>query len=342
MERIRQAGRGQTGALPLTALAITDLANLATVSPALGVDIAAAEHYARSAKSAATLRAYASDWRIYQTWCSTHDLSSLPASAEQVAVFIAHQAQSGTAVSTLVRRIAAIGHHHKVAGQTPPTGRDGAGRLSAVLAGIKAEHGRPAKRKRAARSHLLVEMLASCEGATLRPLRDRAILALGMAAALRRSEIVALEVADLQFRDEGVDVFIARSKTDQQRDGATIPVIAGSRLKPVSHLRAWLDASGHTAGPLFRRLTRHDERTELAMSDRAVARIVKGAAAALGLDPRDYSGHSLRAGFLTEAAHARATIPKMQDVSRHKTVAILLDYVRSAEMYDDHAGANFL
>jgi integrase len=104
----------------------------------------------------------------------------------------------------------------------------------------------------------------------------------------------------------------------------------------------WLDASGHTAGPLFRRLNRHDELTELAMSDRAVARIVKGAAAAIGLDPRDYSGHSLRAGFLTEAAHARATIPKMQDVSRHKTVAILLDYVRSAEMYDDHAGANFL
>ena len=342
MEGVRQTDRRQTGGFPLTELVIADLADHGALSATLRADIAAAEYYASSAKSAATLRAYASDWRIYQAWCAAHGLTPLPASAEQVAVFIAQQAQSGTAVSTLVRRIAAIGHHHKVAGQPPPTARDGAGRLSEVLAGIKATHGRPPKRKRAARARLLVEMLASCEGETLRPLRDRAILALGMAAALRRSEIVALEVADLQFRDEGVDVFIAHSKTDQQREGATIPVIAGSRLKPVAHLRAWLDASGHTGGPLFRRLTRHDELTDMPMSDRAVARIVQNAATAVGLDRRDYGGHSLRAGFLTDAAHARATIPKMQDVSRHKTVSILLDYVRSAEKYDDHAGAEFL
>ena len=321
---------------------ISDLAGNQALSAALRADIAAAEHYASNAKSQATLRAYASDWRIYRAWCAVHGLVPLPASAEQVAVFIAQQATSGTAVSTLIRRIAAIGHHHKVAGQTPPTARDGAGRLSEVLAGIKATHGRPPKRKRAARATLLVEMLATCEGDTLRPLRDRAILALGMAAALRRSEIVALEVGDVQFRDEGVDIFIARSKTDQQREGATIPVPSGSRLKPVAHLRAWLDASGHDDGPLFRRLTRHDELTEYPMSDRAIARIVQRAATAVGLDPRDYGGHSLRSGFLTDAAHARATIPKMQDVSRHKTVAILLDYVRSAEKYEDHAGASFL
>ena len=321
---------------------IPDLAEPGALSAALRADIAAAQHYAANAKAQATLRAYASDWRIYAAWCGAHALSPLPASAEQVAVFIAQQAASGIAVSTLIRRIAAIGHHHKVAGQTPPTARDGAGRLAEVVKGIKAEHGRPPKRKRAARSRLLIEMLATCEGETLRPLRDRAILALGMAAALRRSEIVALEVGDIAFRDEGVDVFIARSKTDQQREGATIPVPSGSRLKPVAHLRAWLDARGHDEGPLFRRLTRHDELTEHAMSDRAIARIVQRAATAVGLDPRDYGGHSLRAGFLTDAAHARATIPKRQDVSRHKTVAILLDYVRSAEKYEDHAGASFL
>ena len=257
-------------------------------------------------------------------------------------MFIAQEAQRGTAVSTLVRRIAAIGHHHKIAGDIPPTARDGAGRLAEVLKGVKAEHGRPPKRKRATRSHLLVEMLASCEGATLRPLRDRAILALGMAAAMRRSEIVALDVGDISFRDEGVDVFIAKSKTDQSREGAIIPVPSGNRLKPVAHLRDWLVAAGHSDGPLFRRLTRHDELTSDGMSDRAIARIVQRAALAVGLDPRDYGGHSLRAGFLTDAAHARATIPKMQDVSRHKTVSILLDYVRSAEKYDDHAGASFL
>ena len=342
MEGVRQTNRSQAGAVPLTELVIADLADHGALSPALRADIAAAQHYATASKSLATLRAYASDWRIYLAWCDEHRLAPMPASAEQVAVFIARQAETGTAVSTLVRRIAAIGHHHKLAGHTPPTARDGAGRLSEVMAGIRSEHGRPPKRKRAARARILVEMLASCEGDTLRPLRDRAILALGMAAALRRSEIVALDVGDLQFRDEGVDVFIARSKTDQDRSGATIPVPAGSRLKPVAHVRAWLEASGVVEGPLFRRLTRHDELTEGRMSDRAIARLIQRAAADVGLTPGQYGGHSLRAGFLTDAAHAGATIPKMQDISRHKTVAILLDYVRSAEMYEDHAGASFL
>ena len=326
----------------MTDRALTEIVTAGPISAELRADIAAAEHYMTSAKSAATLRAYASDWRIYSAWCARHGLVAQPSSAEQVAVFIGHEGQAGTAISTLVRRIAAIGHHHKVAGQLPPTARDGAGRLSEVLAGLKRNHGRPPKRKRAARARILLEMLASCEGDTLRPLRDRAILALGMAAALRRSEIVALDVGDLQFRDEGVDVFIAKSKTDQDRVGATIPVPAGSRLKPVAHLRAWLDASGVAEGPLFRRLTRHDELTSQRMSDRAIARLIQRAAGDVGLTPDQYGGHSLRAGFLTDAAHAGATIPKMQDISRHKTVAILLDYVRSAEMYEDHAGASFL
>lgn len=309
---------------------------------ALVADVDAARRFAGAAKSDATLRAYASDWRIYEAWCQGHGLDTLPASAEQIAVFIAAEAERGTAVSTLVRRVAAIGYHHKRAGHIAPTARDGAGRLAEVLAGIRRELGRPPNRKRATRANVLREMIETREGFTLRPLRNRAILALGMAAALRRSEIVALEVGDLRFVDEGAELFIGKSKTDQERRGATIAIPDGNRLKPLVHVRAWLEAAGHADGPLFRRLTRHDELMEASMSDRAIARLVQSAAADVGLDPRMFGGHSLRAGFLTEAARARATIPKMQDVSRHKTVSVLLDYVRSAELFDDHAGSSFL
>ncbi|WP_231729633.1 hypothetical protein [Sphingomonas sp. CCH18-H6] len=110
-------------------------------------------------------------------------------------------------------------------------------------------------------------------------------------------------------------------------------VLEGSRLRPKAHLLAWMAAAGHDAGPLFRRLTRNDELTAEGMSDRAIARLVQAAARKVGLDERQFAGHSLRAGFLTESAARGATIFKMQEVSRHKTVHILSEYVRSAEQF---------
>lgn len=96
------------------------------------------------------------------------------------------------------------------------------------------------------------------------------------------------------------------------------------------------------AMPLFRRLTRQDTLTDMPMSDRAVARLVQAAARKTGLDERKFAAHSLRAGFLTESAARGATIFKMQEVSRHKSVQVLLEYMRSAELFKDHAGSGFL
>jgi site-specific recombinase XerD len=101
-------------------------------------------------------------------------------------------------------------------------------------------------------------------------------------------------------------------------------------------------AAGHAEGPLFRRLSRRDALTPAAMSDRAIARLVQHHAAAAGYDPTEFAGHSLRAGFLTEGASQGATIFKLQEVSRHKSVQVLADYVRNADLFKDHAGQRFL
>ncbi|MDB5713368.1 MAG: integrase, partial [Sphingomonadales bacterium] len=172
--------------------------------------------------------------------------------------------------------------------------------------------------------------------------RDRALLAIGMSAALRRSEIVAFTVSDVGLVDKGIELRIARSKTDQAREGVIVAIPEGNRIRPKALLLAWMAAAGHAEGFLFRRLTRGDELTGDAMSDRAIARLVQRCAALAGYDPAHYAGHSLRAGFLTEAAANRASIFKMQDVSRHKSVQVLSEYVRSAELFEDHAGAGFL
>ena len=117
----------------------------------------------------------------------------------------------------------------------------------------------------------------------------------------------------------------------------------GKRIRPVALVDAWLEAAQIANGFVFRRfVSRADYLSELPMDDAGVALVVKRRAAAVGLDATEFSGHSLRSGFLTAAARAGASIWKMQEVSRHKSVQVLSGYVRSAELFDDHAGIGFL
>lgn len=121
-----------------------------------------------------------------------------------------------------------------------------------------------------------------------------------------------------------------------------IAIPNGQTILPVARLKAWLAVRGVAPGPLFTRFAARGELTALPMSDRAVARIVQKYAALAGLDPASVGGHSLRAGFLTEAARTGASLPKMQEVSRQKKLDVLLSYIRSAELFEDHAGGGFL
>jgi len=324
----------------------TALVNVESIEPPLPAilheKIERAAAYAKAARAGATRRAYDSDWTIFTAWCTQHGLASLPVTPDVVAVFASDQATAGLNPSTINRRVAAIGHHHRAGGYPAPTAMPTAGRLAEVLAGIRAEHGGAKRQKHPADAAALRNMLAAIEGEGLRALRDRAILAIGMAAALRRSEIVALQVEHIGIVPEGLRVTIAHSKTDQARQGIVIAIPEGSRIRPKALLLAWMAAAGHAEGPLFRRLSRRDALTPAAMSDRAIARLVQHYAAAAGYDPTHFAGHSLRAGFLTEGASQGATIFKLQEVSRHKSVQVLADYVRNADLFKDHAGQRFL
>ncbi len=301
-----------------------------------------AVEYAKASRAASTRRAYQSDWAIFTGWCAQHGIEPLPASPDVVAVFAAAEADSGINPNTIGRRIAAIGYYHRQAGHPAPTAVPGAGKLAEVLAGIRATHGRPKAKKAAADASALRDLLATIEGDGLREARDRALLAIGMAAALRRSELVAFDVDHVELVPDGLLLTIAHSKTDQAREGQVIAIPEGKRIRPKALLLDWMARAGHSDGPLFRRLTRSDGLTGNRMSDRSIARLVQRCAADAGYDPAKFAGHSLRAGFLTEAANRGATIFKMQEVSRHKSVQVLSEYVRNAERFQDHAGAQFL
>jgi site-specific recombinase XerD len=288
--------------------------------PALFMDdMKVASHYAANEKAESTRRCYKLDIRIFTAWCRARGAEPLPATPDVVATFLASQAKAGLKASTIGRRCAAIAYAHKLAGMEPPTNAEA---LRAVLRGIRRTIGAKPNKKVPA-THNLVTAMVGLAPDTLRGKRDRALLLLGFAAALRRSELVALTVADLVEVQGGLRVQIRRSKTDQEGQGHEVAVPAGGKLRVAEAVREWLDAAGISEGPVFRSVRKGGGVGGGALTHQAVVLTVKAYAERAGLDPAQFSGHSLRSGFLTSAAEAGAGIFKMMEVSRHKSVDTL-------------------
>jgi site-specific recombinase XerD len=301
-------------------------------------DLGAALRFAKAEKSAATRRAYGTDYRLFCQWCESRALSPLPASPETVAAYLAHGAENGCRASTIARRCAAIRYAHKLAGHVSPTASES---VKATVRGIRRSLGTAPARKAPATADLILAMVSGA-GAGPKGLRDRALVLLGFAGAFRRSELVALDVSDLQETECGLVVTIRRSKTDQEGQGRTVAIVRGSVACPVQAVRIWLDAAKIDEGPLFRPVAKGGKIMHIRLSDKQVARTIKTFAGRLGLDHAAFGGHSLRSGFLTSAATRGASIFKMADQSGHKSMDTLRGYVRSAEIFQDHAGAGLL
>ena len=311
--------------------------------PALAPDeIATARSYIDASRAASTRKAYTADWNRFALWCQERAATALPAAPALVAVYLSALAARGQAPPSIARALAAIAYAHRRAGKVPPHRAEGGMVIGDMLAGIRRSRIAGPDRKAAADADVVMQLLWSIEGSSLAAMRDRALIAFGMALAARRSELVALDVADLAWEAKGLRVTIRRSKTDQDSEGAVVAVPEGRRLTPLTHLRAWLEAAAITEGPVFRPLWKGNRTRDARLSDHAVARIVQARALAAGLDPARYAGHSLRAGFVTSAARAGADVWKIQQVSRHKSMQVLSGYVRDARLFDDHAGEPFL
>lgn len=295
-------------------------------------------HYVASSTSESTRKAYRSDLRIFAEWCAARNKSAMPTTSETVADFLADQASEGISPSTLNRRVAAIKFAYESAELESPTKHK---LVTATMKGIRREHGGKVTKKAAATVDKVYQMIAQCDTSTLQGKRDKAILLLGFAGAFRRSELAVLEVSDVEFVEAGARVTIRKSKTDQDGEGQTIAIYSG-KLDVTGILKDYLAASRIQTGPLFRPITKGGNLRPQAITDKSIAGIVKRYAAAAGLDPAQFAGHSLRAGFITSAAEAGANLFKIMDVSRHKNIQTVKGYVRNAELFKDHAGASFL
>ena len=303
---------------------------------------AAARRYARKSRAKSTWRAYRSDWQqFFEAWCQTVGLQPLPAAPETISMFVANQASDGLNPSTLTRRLAAIRLVHLGAGHASPHNTL---TVTEVMLGIRRDWGRPPDRKAPATDDQIKKMVDAVEPEFAKGLRDRALLLFGFAGAFRRSELVGLSTWNLEYCNEGVKVTIEVSKTDQEAQGQTIAILRqpGSPYCPVQALENWLTVARIARGALFRRMHRGDKPGVARLSAQNVAMIVKNYARKVGLDSSLYSGHSLRRGFLTSAARNRASIFKMADQSRHKSLDVLRQYVQEEDLFEDNAGDGLL
>lgn len=308
------------------------------------------EHCAGAVRKAAhsenTRIAYEKGWKCFIAWCRSVDLVPQKAESDDVVRFLVAMASEGTAggkkplaLNTLRLYRSGLNDQWRRMGAPSPAS---ARMVDEVLRGLAKIHGDAPRRVKALREYQIRAMLKSCGGG-LHGLRDAAILALGFAAALRRSELCCLRMEDLERKGaEGMMIHVRRSKTDPQGIGQRVAVIEGKVIKPIAHVERWLSASGVSAGFVFQTLLAGGVASGRPLDPGDVARVVKRHARRIGLNPRDYSGHSLRAGFVTCAAVHHARIDKIMEVTRHRNAETVLKYVRDEESFVDHAGASFL
>jgi len=293
-----------------------------------------ARAYAEAARAPATLRAYASDWRVFTAWCAAHGVDALPATPHTVALFLA---DLDSQPSTLRRKLAAIAVMHRAAGHESPTEH---GMVRATFAGIRRERGTAPRPKTALLVDELRAAVATC-GERRIDIRDRALVLLGFAGALRRSELVGLDVADVSFEGEGLVLRLRRSKTNQEGELEEVAVLYGSdpQTCPVRALQAWLVTAAIVDGRLFRAVDRAGRVGGGRLTARIVGERVKKIGARSGLDPERYAAHSLRSGFATSAARANKSEAAIMRQGRWKSIPVARRYIRAGSRWHDHAGA---
>jgi integrase len=283
-----------------------------------------AKQYAADSMAPNTRKAYQSALGEFEKFCEARGVSALPAEPSTLIDYFMERAERDK-LSTLQVKRAAIVSAHQAKGLLDPCSHP---TVKKVLAGIRRDHGTPPVKAEPINADQLLAIVSALPN-TLTGARDRALILLGFAGAFRRSELVALDVADLHFNGD-LKIVVRRSKTDQAGAGRvkTIPPAPGD-LDPIAAVRAWLARSAISSGPLFRKIDQWDHMGER-LSGQSVALILKRSVKAVGLDEQLYSGHSLRSGFVTAAIDGGASEVDIMEQTGHSDVRVLRGYVQSA------------
>ena len=280
----------------------------------------------KNSKSTNTLRAYQSDYKDFSFFCSKNGFQAMPTQPKILALYITHLA-SYSKYSTLKRRLASISIIHKTKGHYIDTKHP---IIVENLMGIKRKNGSNQKGKKPLLINdlkLLINSIDESKEKNIRKIRDKALVLIGFSGGFRRSELVDIEYEDIEFVEEGVKIFVKRSKTDQSGEGMTkaIPYFDNINFCPVKALNKWVVEAEIKEGKIFN------------ISDKSVALIIKKYANYAGLDSRRYAGHSLRSGFATSTAESGAEERNIMAMTGHKSTEMVRRYIKEANLFKNNA-----
>ena len=321
------------------------------LSPELRDLAGKALEYHDSALSENTRKAYQRGWEDFTGFCEGHGFEPAPATEQAVALYLSDRAED-LVPSTLSQRMAAIQHAHDERGLESPTRSKS---VRNVMRGIRRESDRTPEQAPPLLTEHIKSMVDALPGggsrpsgteagaAWLRGKRDRALILTGFAGAFRRSELAALRVGHIDSRPDGLLITVHESKTDQEGEGQLVAIrrIENSDYCPVSALRRWIDVASVEEGAIFRGVPRSGYISGNTITGRTVGNAVKRAAEAAGLpQAEDYTGHSLRAGHITQASMEGAPDAAIQAQSRHESDRAFREYVRPQKLLEKTSSAH--
>ena len=284
-----------------------------------------------AARTESTRRVYAYTWGQWARWCAARNISPLPGDPAALCAYLTERAEVGIAIGSLDLACTAIRHVHRIHGLDDPVASE---TVRQVRLGLRRIHGTaPRRLARPLSTEDVRQIVTHIDRTSPLGIRDAAIILLGYASAMRRSELVALTLRDLTEEAGGLLVAIRRSKTDQEGHGAIVAVARGAHQHtcPVFALGAWRSLRGHTPGPLFARIWKSRIGLEPLSGD-AVARMLRSRADEAGLDATRITAHSLRAGHATTAALGGVPLARIAAQTRHKDLSVLVNrYIRPLE-----------
>ncbi len=294
--------------------------------------------------AANTVKAYARQWAAFADWCASQGRAALPATAETLAEYVGHLADAGKGPSTCQQAMAAVAVRHDAA-ELPKPDTKGALLVLRSLRRERAEAGQRTRQAPPVTVEVLRKLIDATDPDSATGKRDRLLLVLGLVMMSRRSELSALRIEDVTETDNGLEILVRMSKTDQDAMGEVVPVPRGSHphSDPVRLLRAWLAVlaeKGVTTGPLLRSVDRHGRVGTGRLSTDSVSRIVQRLAVRAGLpDAERYTAHSLRAGGATAAYKAGAPVSAIKRQGRWKS-DVVNEYIRSVDRWRDNPMAD--
>lgn len=279
-------------------------------------------------RAASTRTTYASAWRRFERWCTARGIAAMPTNPETVCAYLAEFATEGVVSGTIEVACAAIAAAHQEADHSNPVADD---MVKAVRRGIRRSLGTaPRRQSRPLSTDEIRVMVAGIDRATVKGTRDAALILLGFASALRRSELAGLDLEDLEHQPGGLLIHVRSSKGDPEKRGQVVAVAHGQRhdTDSVTALAAWLDLRGRHAGPLFTGVP-NGRVTSRPFTGSGLAAMLKTRAAAVGIPADRVSGHSLRAGHATTAAMAGVDLARIAAQTRHTRISTLVEhYIR--------------